>query len=130
MLVLSIRTENPTAELGLYEDFKQLDYITWEAHRQLAETIHIQIDQLLSNHKISVQDLKGIIMFEGPGSFTGLRLGLATGNALAFALSIPTTGGQGEDWQTDALKKLQQQQGVAFTLPHYGAPVHITKQKK
>ena len=43
MLVLTLRTEKPEAEIGLYLDNKKLDYLSWQAHRELSNTIHINI---------------------------------------------------------------------------------------
>jgi hypothetical protein len=46
MIILTIRTDKPEAEIGLYDDEKQIIYETWQAHRQLAETIHLKIKEL------------------------------------------------------------------------------------
>ena len=74
MIILTIRTDNPEAEIGLYENEKQLAYKTWQAHRSLAETIHIKIKELLNEANKSLDDIEGIACFKGPGSFTGLRI--------------------------------------------------------
>lgn len=50
------------------------------------------IDELLHKHNLTPQDLSAIEVAEGPGSFTGVRVGVAIGNALAFALGIPVNG--------------------------------------
>jgi tRNA threonylcarbamoyladenosine biosynthesis protein TsaB len=36
-----------------------------------------------------MHDIEGVVCFKGPGSFTGLRIGLTVGNALAYAQNIP-----------------------------------------
>lgn len=50
------------------------------------------IAKLLSDKKISPKDLTEIKVNEGPGSYTGIRVGVSIANALAFALSIPVNG--------------------------------------
>lgn len=50
------------------------------------------IDQLLKKNKVKVKDLKAIAVFQGPGSYTGLRVGISIANVLAFALEIPAVG--------------------------------------
>lgn len=50
------------------------------------------IDKLLQAASCKLQDLKGIEVETGPGSFTGLRVGVSVGNALGFSLNIPVNG--------------------------------------
>lgn len=47
------------------------------------------IKTLLEKHKISLSDIQNIKVNQGPGSFTGLRVGVSVANALSFALKIP-----------------------------------------
>src|ERR1700690_3954414 len=98
MLILTIKTDQPDAELALYDGEKQLTSLTWPAHRQLAETIHQQIRQVLTEQNKTLQDLQGLAVFAGPGSFTGLRIGISVANALADSLQIPIVSGHGESW--------------------------------
>lgn len=126
MLILTIRTDNPEAELGLFDDDKKLGYEIWQAHRQLAETIHQKIDELLQGQTKTWQDIQGIVCFQGPGSFTGLRIGLTVGNALAYGLNIPIVAMQGDEWIKSGITRLQAGKNDTLAQPHYGAPVHIT----
>src|SRR4051812_8427843 len=92
MLILTVRTDKPEAELGLYSDSKKLTYLTWTAHRELAETIHLKIEELLAKSTKELnglQGIEGIVVYKGPGSFTGLRIGFGVVNALAYSLEIP-----------------------------------------
>lgn len=130
MLILTIRTDKPEAELGFYDDEKQLAYQTWPAHRELAEAIHQKIDELLKSQQKSLSDIRGIIAFRGPGSFTGLRIGLTVANALAAGLSVPIVSAQGDDWIAIALRRLQAGENEHITMPEYGSPPHITLPKK
>lgn len=50
------------------------------------------IEKLLKSQKIQFKDLTGIEVETGPGSFTGLRVGVSVANALGFALGIPVNG--------------------------------------
>jgi len=129
MLVLVIRTDKPESEIGLFEDDAQLAYESWQAHRLLAETIHLKIDALLKNSSKQFGDLNGIVAYQGPGSFTGLRIGLSVANALAYGLGTPIVAAQGDDWVKAGIKRLQEGANDTVALPHYGAPVHITKPK-
>lgn len=130
MLILTIRTDKPEAELGLYEDDHQLAYTTWEAHRALAETLHTKIVELLKEQQKDLADVRGIAVFKGPGSFTGLRIGLTVANALAYSLGIPIVSTTSNDWITKALVRLQNHETETVALPEYGREAHITTPRK
>ncbi|MEO8104833.1 MAG: tRNA (adenosine(37)-N6)-threonylcarbamoyltransferase complex dimerization subunit type 1 TsaB [Candidatus Saccharibacteria bacterium] len=130
MLILTIRSDKPAAELGLFHDNHQIGYETWEAHRALAETIHTKIASLLTQHGHSLADLAGIIAFRGPGSFTGLRIGLAVANALADALQLPIIASDGADWIVRGSARLAAGENDTMAVPEYGALPHITLPKK
>ena len=130
MLLLTIRTDKPEAELGLYEDTTQLVYEVWSAHRQLAETIHQKIRDLAQAQHKQLGDISGIVCFQGPGSFTGLRIGLTVANALAMGLGVPVVATQDQDWITEGTRMLLHGSNDFPVLPYYGADVHITQQKK
>lgn len=130
MIILTIRTDNPQAELGLYDGRTQLAYEVWEAHRQLAETIHTKIDSLLRSAEQDLHGVQGIVTFQGPGSFTGLRIGLSVANALAAALQVPVVGMQHPGWIQAGVDRVLRGESDVQVLPEYGAPVHITPQKK
>lgn len=130
MLVLTIKTDQPNAEIGLYEGNNKLQLINWEAGRALAETLNSRIEELLKLESKNIKDLQGIVCFKGPGSFTGLRIGLTVGNAMAYGLAIPIVGTGGDNWASQGLAKIESGDNDIQALPEYGAPVHITPQKK
>ena len=130
MLVLAIRTDKPEAEIGLFDGDRQLAYNTWPAHRELSNTIHREIARLLAGKDLALTDIKGIVCFEGPGSFTGLRIGLTVADTLAYGLEVPIIGSGGEGWIERGIERLQAGENDKIALPHYGATVHITTPRK
>lgn len=130
MLILTLRTDRPDSEIGLFDDHTQLAYEVWPAHRQLAETLHIKLKELLASQDKQLADIKGTVMYQGPGSFTGLRIGLSVGNALAASYDIPVSGNTGDDWVHTGIISLLGGTDSRVVLPEYGAPVHITQQRK
>ncbi len=128
MIILAVRTDKPEAELYLYENRKKVAEIRWQAHRELAETIHKKIDTLLQGRPL--KDVQGIVTYRGPGSFTGLRIGVSVANALAYSLNIPIVSAAGEDWIEKGIKALQEGKNERIIVPDYGRPPHITQPKK
>lgn len=130
MIVLTLRTDKPESEIGLYDGSRQLAYMVWPAHRQLAETLHMKMSELLTSQQKTLSDIVGIVCYKGPGSFTGLRIGVSVANALAFGLSIPIIGVENnEKWIDRGLQDILNGQNHTVVVPEYGAPVHITPPK-
>ncbi len=130
MIVLAIRTDKPEAELYLYEANKKLAELKWQAHRELSDTIHIKLKEILNKSSISYKDIEGIVIYKGPGSFTGLRIGASVGNALAYSLAVPIVASTGQNWVEDGIKALQKGQNDKIAIPKYGAPARTTKPRK
>lgn len=129
-MILTIRTDKPEAEIGLFDGKEKLAYETWHAHRQLAETIHKKIDEVLSARGRTLSNITGVVVYKGPGSFTGLRIGVSVGNALAYSFNIPIVAETGDDWADRGIESLAEGDGSTWVTPEYGAPVHTTSPKK
>ncbi len=54
-----------------------------------AEKLHVFIEEILKEAAISVRDLKAVAISKGPGSYTGLRIGVSTAKGLCYALGVP-----------------------------------------
>lgn len=129
-MIITLRTDNPDAEIGLYDSQKQLGYFTWHADRQLAKDLLKMIHQELQKQNADWQDISGVVVFEGPGSFTGLRIGITVADTLAYGLGVPIVATQGEDWLQKGLDRLEKGEDDKLALPHYGAEANITMPKK
>lgn len=129
-MILLLRTDKPEAELYIYDSKAMVDSLKWEAHRQLAETIHARIQELLKQNGMDWGEIAGIGCFEGPGSFTGLRIGLSVANALTDSLQVSIVVAGGEDWIEVCIEKLQNGENQYIAKPDYGRPARITQQKK
>lgn len=130
MTILALRTDKPEAELYIYKDNKILEEIKWEAHLKLAETLNQQIDRILNKSSISYDDLSGIAIYKGPGSFTGLRIGMSAANTIAYAQDIPIVAQSGVDWIESAIQNLSSGKNDKVAIPDYGGPAYTTQPKK
>ncbi|WP_343618675.1 tRNA (adenosine(37)-N6)-threonylcarbamoyltransferase complex dimerization subunit type 1 TsaB [Flavobacterium sp.] len=54
-----------------------------------AEKLHVFIEEVIAESGISVQDLNAVAVSQGPGSYTGLRIGVSAAKGLCYALNIP-----------------------------------------
>ena len=117
MIILTLRTDKPEAEIALYDSEKVIAQETWQAHRKLAETIHTKIEELLQDQQKDWKDLGGIVVYEGPGSFTGLRIGISTANAIAYSLKIPIVALGSDDWAVKGVHRLLGGAVIFASLP-------------
>ena len=98
----------------------------WEAGRTLAKGLLAFIQEKVGD----VKNISGIGIMRGPGSFTGLRIGMAVANTLADGLGVPIVGETGDSWRESALGRLSSGEDDQVILPFYGGDAHITKPKK
>lgn len=98
----------------------------WEAGRTLASGLLAFIQEKVGD----VKSISGIGIMRGPGSFTGLRIGMAVANTLADGLGVPIVGETGDSWRETALGRLSSGEDDQVILPFYGGDAHITKPKK
>ena len=129
MIILTIKTDEPLAEVSLHEDKKTLVEIKWQAHRELADTIHKKIKKLLDDSGHDWTNIDSLVVFVGPGSFTGLRIGVAVANALISSLPCAGVGTTGKDWINIGIDKLLAGENEKLIKPEYGAEANITKPK-
>lgn len=128
-MILLIDTSKPDCELTLYEN-GNYETVTWAANRELANDLLKFITKTLKEKRSKIQELNGLGVFEGPGSFTGLRIGVTVMNSLADALCIPVFGGRGDNWKSEIVKKIENKEKSSIVLPHYGSEAKITLPKK
>ena len=128
-MILSIDTSTPTCFIGVY-DGSQWHQHEWDAGRTLAKNLLTYVQEAVVAHDAHLSDISGIIAYQGPGSFTGLRIGLTVVNTLASAQHIPIVGVNGEAWQQQGLDRLEQGQNDELVMPEYGGEPHITTPRK
>jgi len=128
-MILGIKTDSPTCELALIEN-GQTQRHSWEAGRGLAKGLLAFIEDKLAETKKDWDDVHGIIVFQGPGSFTGLRIGITVANAIAYASDIPIVASESENWLTTGAERLEKGENDSLVMPKYGAEPHITQARK
>lgn len=130
MYILALKTSNPESEIYLYKDDLLIDKYIWLADRKLADTLNYQINEIISTNHLAYEDIGGLAIFKGPGSFTGLRIGISVFNAMAYMLKIPIAGVSGDSWLESAISNLLKGKNDKLVIPEYGSEPNITKPKK
>lgn len=89
-MILCIETATTNCSVALGKNGKLLalkeDYSNSYSH---AERLHIFIEEILKENELQAKDLSAIAVSKGPGSYTGLRIGVSAAKGLCFALDLP-----------------------------------------
>ncbi|OQP50750.1 tRNA (adenosine(37)-N6)-threonylcarbamoyltransferase complex dimerization subunit type 1 TsaB [Niastella yeongjuensis] len=88
-MILSIDTATDQASVTIAENGVVIGTLTNDNQKDHAAWIQMAINDLLQQKGIAMQQLQAIAITAGPGSYTGLRVGMATAKGLCFALQIP-----------------------------------------
>lgn len=91
-MLVAIDTSTQKIGLALYDGIQVLHEATWPSPNHHTVELAPAIESALRGAGLSVDDLTAICVATGPGSFTGLRIGLAVAKGLAFARNIPLIG--------------------------------------
>ena len=92
MPVLALETATLVSGVALATESSLFAAWKLETAKTHSELLLPHVEMLLQAAQVEKQELKAVAVSLGPGSFTGLRIGLATAKALAYALRIPLIG--------------------------------------
>lgn len=108
--ILNIETATKNCSVALAKEGKTIlcKEIAEEGYSH-AEKLHVFIEEIIKEAGISLQDLAAIAVSQGPGSYTGLRIGVSAAKGLCFALDIPLIA-------VDTLKSLASQVTISSGL--------------
>lgn len=121
---LFLDTSSDEAVLKIFkknrDSFLEVSRVTWDSAFRISSTLAQNVKKILDSSNLAPKDLSGLLIYPGPGSFTGIRAGISFANAFSFGLSIPIYYAK-KDGNFDIEKK---QKSVS---PRYQSEPKITK---
>ena len=106
MIVLSIDSSSKVATVALLNDDTLLGEYVINDKREHSVLLMPMIENLLKDCELTINDIDGFVVSKGPGSFTGLRIGMATVKGLSFGANKPYIS-------------LSSLDGLAYSISHF-----------
>jgi len=110
----------------LDKHLKIIDSCSRDGQKNQSENLLGLIDKILKKTGYDKSDISGIFVVSGPGSYTGLRVGVATANALSLALGVKVSGVKERPSHSNIIELEDSDNKV---VPFYSYPPKITKNK-
>jgi len=121
---LVVDTSNNFLILALVDKSIIIDFFKKELKRELTEKFHTLLNEFLFKNKIQLDNIREIMVVNGPGSFTGIKIGLN------FANTIKVLNNDIKLYQIDSLSFLQKNKDDKTSIDAKGGFAYIKKNKK
>ena len=88
MYQLLLDSSNKYLSVGLAKDGKVIDKIFYEAWQRQSEMMVTEVGNILERNNVENKDVDGVVVGVGPGSYTGVRIGVTIAKTIAYALKV------------------------------------------
>ena len=88
MYQLLLDSSNKYLSVGLVKDGKVIDKIFYEAWQRQSEMMVTEVGNILKRNNVENKDVDGVVVGVGPGSYTGVRIGVTIAKTIAYALKV------------------------------------------
>ena len=89
MLSLILDSANKELGVAIAKDNEIIDEIKYDAWQKQSELMIPEIEKIFKRNSISPKDINEILVSQGPGSYTGVRIALTIAKVYAYALNLP-----------------------------------------
>lgn len=88
-MILAIDTATPAGSVACADQGRILSLRTFDAPREHSRRLFVEIDAVLADAEVERQAIRSVAVTTGPGSFTGVRIGLSAAQGLGMGLGVP-----------------------------------------
>jgi tRNA threonylcarbamoyladenosine biosynthesis protein TsaB len=89
VLTLALSTSSAQGSICLGRGETVLKNVSWQKQTSHSEKITLELQKILKENHVSLNQIQLIVCSQGPGSFTGLRVGLSVARSLSYSLKVP-----------------------------------------
>lgn len=88
MITIYLDSSNRDMSVGIASGDKLLEVVSYEAWQSQSEVMVPELDKLLSKHNVTRNDIKDIVVANGPGSYTGVRIAVTIAKTISACLKV------------------------------------------
>ena len=121
-LILSIESSTAVGSVALLRDGEVLGLQQYHIAKSHSSLLHVMVQQITANAGVKMKDLSAVAVAEGPGSYTGLRIGVSAAKGFCFALDAPLIAVN--TLEALAFQVLSIPNLTDWALPHGGCAAH------
>lgn len=129
-MILCVRSDSENVYVGFYEDGVEKEAKSWVAGRELSIQILSVLETYCDKAAIKMNGITGVVVYQGPGSYTGLRIACSVANSIGYSYAIPVVGSTGHTWIEDGINNLLKTSKFIAIAPIYGGEVYTTPPRK
>jgi tRNA threonylcarbamoyladenosine biosynthesis protein TsaB len=115
-MILAIETATQICSVALFRDGQVIGLLESDEHNAHSRILHILIDRLFKESGTSLSDISAIAVSKGPGSYTGLRIGVSTAKGFCYAKDIPLIAINTLECMATGMREAIQQQKLTDKL--------------
>ena len=101
--------------------------IVWRGNQNQSMELLVKIEQLMKELNVCFEDIKGVVVINGPGSYTGIRIGVSVANTIGMLMNIPVKGVDGLEAQVVAGKFQGENKKIVSLISAGGGRVYGRK---
>jgi len=109
-----LETSGAICSVALYNGSDLLSLKETEREKSHASLITVFISELLEGHNLRMDQINHVVISEGPGSYTGLRVGYSTAKGICYAMNIPLVSVNSLEALAFGLSEIYEQQDVLY----------------
>jgi len=114
--ILSIETSTDVCSVAIHNESNLIAFQRYDLAKSHSSLLAVIIQQLLENADLKISDLSAIAVSAGPGSYTGLRIGVSTAKGIAFGQNLPVIALDSLDILNAAFQKFQRRDEYAMPM--------------
>ena len=108
----------------VFSNDANIDRIKWRWRKDTGTELLKNIDKLLKKRRKKLESIKAILVNQGPGSYTGTRVGITIANTLGWSLNIPVIGYSGKDFRRFVSQVSRKLSKNKLPKNHFPTPIY------